>query len=210
VGGSIESLLLVSELTLSDLVRNRTISEEIAVTLGEAAARRASFLVVAIPRFAGKSTLMRAMLAHAPPGKPVRVVGEDGLGVERLARVARVGYLVVPEVSRFAAAPGYVWGAPVRAAFRAMADGTALATALHADGAAQALEVLVRLNRVPPEDVARLDLVIYLRSLGSDMARPTRRVVATVDEVLLRDGTLALRPVHRWNELVDAFEVVAG
>jgi type IV secretory pathway ATPase VirB11/archaellum biosynthesis ATPase len=199
----------MAELTLADLVRNRTLSEEIAGTLADAAAQRASFLVVALPRFAGKTTMMRAILAHAPPKAPLRILGDDGPDVERLANEARGGYLIVPEVSRFAVAPGYVWGAPVRAAFRAMAEGTALATALHADSADRALRVLTDLNRVPAEDVARLDLVIYLRSLGPDVARPTRRVVATVDEVVGRDGALELRPVHRWNELGDAFEAFA-
>jgi hypothetical protein len=197
------------ELALADLVHNGTMSTEVAATLGAAGAERRSFLVVALPRFAGKSTVMRAILAHAPRGTPLRVLGEDGDDVAALAGAARGGYLVVPEVSRFPVAPGYVWGAPVREAFHAIADGTSLATALHAASAEQSLEVLLRLNRVPAADVARLHLVVYIRSLGPDMREPLRRVIATVHAVDgASGGRVALRLLHRWDEANDRFETV--
>jgi len=191
-------------LGLADLAGNGTMSPEIAATLRRAALKRASYLVIALPRLAGKSTVGKAMLAVArASGAPVRELGEDGTDVAALARDARGGYLYVPEVSRFPVTEGYVWGPPVRAAFAEIANGTSLSTALHADSAEDAL-VILRRNRVAPDDLSRLDLIVHIRSLGDDWQHPTRRVVADVSEY---GG--ALRLLHRWDERRDRFENVA-
>lgn len=195
-------------LSLSDLVANRTMSDDVAVTLRRAARTRRSFLVVALPRLAGKSTVGKAMLAvAAEDGAPVRELGLDGTDVAALARGARGGYLYVPEVSQYPVTEGYVWGAPVRQAFAAIAAGTALSTALHADSADDAVEVL-RANRIRDDDLARLDLIVHLRSLG-DWREPTRRVVAGVHEMVGVTGSAELRMLHRWDEERDRFENVA-
>lgn len=57
----------MASLTIVGLVANRTLSPEMAATLAAAAEERRSLLFVAIPRMAGKSTLMRAVLRYAPP-----------------------------------------------------------------------------------------------------------------------------------------------
>ena len=191
-------------LGLADLVGNGTMSPQIAATLRRAAEKRANYLVIALPRLAGKSTVGKAMLEVARNGgAPVRELGEDGTDVAALAREARGGYLYVPEVSRHAVTEGYVWGAPVRAAFAEIAKGTSLSTALHADSAEDALEIL-RSNRIPADDLARLDLIVHIRSLGDDWQHPTRRVVADVNEY---GGELRL--LHRWDERRDRFDTVA-
>jgi type IV secretory pathway ATPase VirB11/archaellum biosynthesis ATPase len=192
------------ELTLDDLVANHTMSPAMAATLRRAVEAHRSYLVIALPRLAGKSTVGKAMLAVARQKKrPIRELGEHGTDVDALAREARGGYLYVPEVSRYPVTDGYVWGAPVRAAFAAIKDGTALSTALHADSAEDALRIL-RANRVPPDDLRRLDLIVHIRSLG-EWQNPTRRVVADVSELV--DGELRL--LHRWDEARDRFEEVA-
>lgn len=192
-------------LTLDDLARNGTMSADIAATLRATAEARRSYLVIALPRLAGKSTVGKAMLEIARQhGAPIRELGEDGTDVVALARDARGGYLYVPEVSEYPVTEGYVWGAPVRAAFAAIADGTSLSTALHADSADDALAVL-RANDVPEADLARLEVVVHLRSLG-DWRSPSRRVVAGVHETLLRDGVVTTRTLHRWDEARDRFD----
>ena len=103
----------MAELSLADLVRNRTMSAEIAATLERTAQQRRSFLVIALPRMAGKSTVGKAMLAVARRAKcPIRELGEDGTAVAVLAREARGGYLYVPEVSRYPVTAGYVQQPP--------------------------------------------------------------------------------------------------
>jgi type IV secretory pathway ATPase VirB11/archaellum biosynthesis ATPase len=192
------------ELTLADLVGNQTMSPAMATTLRRAVESHRSYLVIALPRLAGKSTVGKAMLAIARQKKwPIRELGADGTDVDALARDARGGYFYVPEVSRYPVTEGYVWGAPVRAAFAAIKDGTALSTALHADSAEGALRIL-RANRIPPDDLRHLDLIVHIRSLG-DWQEPTRRVVADVNELV--DGELHL--LHRWDERSDRFEEVA-
>lgn len=192
----------VADLSLADLVGNHTMSAEIAATLERTAREGRSFLVIALPRMAGKSTVGKAMLAVARrAGRPIRELGDDGTDVAALATAARGGYLYVPEVSRHPVTEGYVWGAPVRAAFAEIERGTSLSTALHADSAEDAIRVL-RANRVPQDDLARLELIVHLRSLGDDWQNPTRRVVADVHA----HGPGGLRLVHRWDERSDRFE----
>jgi len=192
-------------LTLDDLVTNGTMSRGIAATLTQIAKKRRNYLVIALPRMAGKSTVGKAMLEVAKKdGAVVRELGEDGTDVAALAREARGGYLYVPEVARSAVTAGYVWGPPVRAAFAAIKDGTSLSTALHADSPGDALAVLKQ-NEIPRADLERLDVIIYIRSLGDDWRNPTRRVIAGVYE--MRDGVPT--PLHIWNAIADKFEEVA-
>jgi Flp pilus assembly CpaF family ATPase len=197
-------------LTLDDLARNGTMSPAIASTLRKAVEAHRSYLVIALPRLAGKSTVGKAMLAIARKNKwPIRELGEDGTDVDALAAEAHDGYLYVPEVSRYPVTEGYVWGAPVRKAFAAIKDGTALSTALHADSAEDAITILRR-NRVPDEDLERLDLIVHIRSLGDEWQHPTRRVIADVNEMSsMRDGEAKLRLLHQWDEARDTFEDIA-
>ena len=192
-------------LGLDDLVANNTMSRGIAATLTQIAKKRRNYLVIALPRMAGKSTVGKAILDIAKKdGAVVRELGEDGTDVAALAKDARGGYLYVPEVSRYPVTAGYVWGAPVRAAFGVMKDGTSLSTALHADSPADALEILGQ-NKIADADLGRLDAIIHIRSLGKDWQNPTRRVIAGVFE--MRDGKPT--PLHIWDETADKFEEVA-
>ena len=194
-------------LRLDDLVANRTLSPEIAHVLRATVAARRSFLVMAVPRLAGKTTTMQAMLAESRG--PVLALGYDGDDVADLVTKARGGYLVVPEVAPGPYAPGYVWGAPVRRAFAGIARGTALATALHAPDPESAFAILCQENKVPDADAARLAIVVYMRALGPQTA-PTRRVVETVHEILgVTKGRPDARLLFRWHERGDRFEQVA-
>lgn len=194
---------------LEDLVANGTMSAEIASTLKATARGRHSFLVVAIPRLAGKSTVMAAMLAHRPKGAPLRTVGDDGIDIDALAAASVGGYLVVPEISEYPVTPGYIWGAPVRQVFSKIGKDVALAAALHAPGADEAIEIVCRGNGVPDDQAAEIAIVVYIRSLGRDWQRPTARRIATVHEIVtVRMGRPESRLLHRWDESADQFEMV--
>lgn len=187
--------------TLDDLVRNGTMPAEIAATLRAAAVARASFLIFAKPRLAGKTTVQLAMLDLVPAATPIRTIGVDSDDVDALAAEAEDGYLVIPEIARDSDMPGYIWGEPVQRAFAAR--GCSLAVVLHADSVDEALGI-IRENEVPDADLERLDLLVHLRSLGDDWQSPTRRVVAHVHE-----GGSAPRLLHRWDEAADRFETAA-
>ena len=105
--------------------------------------------------------------------------------------------------------PEYLWGAPVRQAFRALRRGFSLATALHADGLEAAFDVITRANEVPDQDAGRLELMVYIRSIG-DWRAPARRVVEAVYEVeQVVQGRPRARLLHRWLQSEDRFEQVA-
>jgi type IV secretory pathway ATPase VirB11/archaellum biosynthesis ATPase len=195
----------MASLGLDDLVANGTMSRGIAATLRRIGEGRRSYLVIALPRMAGKSTVGKAILDVAKKsGAVVRELGVDGTDVASLAREARGGYLYVPEVSRFPVTEGYVWGAPVRAAFAEIKDGTSLSTALHADSPQDALDIL-RQNRIADADLGRLEAIVHIRSLGEDWRNPTRRVIAGVFEM---QGGEPI-PLHIWDSVNDRFEEVA-
>jgi len=194
------------EIRLADQVANRTMSQEIADLLRDTARAHKSFIVVAVPRLAGKTTTMRAMLAEQR--RPVITLGDDGEDIGPLIARARDGYLVVPEITagRGDAPGGYVWGEPVRQAFAGIARGTALAATLHAPALAEAFAKVCGGCGVPDADAARISVVVYLRSLGA-WEQPTRRVVSTVHEIRgVSGGTPDARLLFRWDEAEDRFE----
>ncbi len=200
----------MAELDLVELVRNRTMSPEIAATLWATAEQRRSFLMVAIPRLAGKTTVMQAILQQVPEGTPVRTLLNHPEDVDALSSQTAEGYLVVPEVSE-APVPGYIWGDPVRRVFGLLKGGYSLATALHAPGLQAAFQVLTEGNAIPDEDVGQIQLMVYIRTLGEDWQNPTRRAIAEVHEI---EGVSGGRPIarllHRWDEESDSFEQVAA
>jgi hypothetical protein len=199
----------VAVLNLPALVANETMSAEMAATLQLTAELQRSFLVVAIPRWAGKSTVAAATLACAPASAPVRVLTEHPGDLDALSGSAAEGYLVVPEVSE-GPVPGYIWGDPVRRVFATLDRGYALATALHAPGLDEAFGVLCDGNGVPDEHASHIDLMVYLRSLGDDWRAPTRRVLAEMHEIeAVIDGRPRARLLHRWDEDADRFEQLA-
>lgn len=192
------------ELGLADLVRNRTMSAEIAATLAGAAAEQRSFLVFAIPRLAGKSTVLHAMLAHAGSDTPIRTVSGTAAEAARLRSGDGRGYLLIPEISE-APVPGYIRGEPVRRVFGLLGRGFALAAALHASGVEEAFEIVCERNGVPDEDASRIQLAVYIRSLGAWQA-PTRRVVEAVHEIHgVTGGKPRTRALHLWDEAADRF-----
>jgi len=194
-------------LTLADLVANHTMSADMAVTLAAAAEERRSLLFVAIPRMAGKTTVMRAALQYAPSATPFHVLSARSGRDLGIPETGDGGYLVVAEVSP-AGFADYLWGADTRRVFAALARGFSLATALHASGVEEAFEVITRQNGVPDDEAARLDLVVYIRSLGR-LSAPQRRVVAAIHEVnAVRSGRPQTILLHRWLEAEDQFEVV--
>jgi len=200
----------VPDPTLDDLIANGTMSKDIAATLRATAKGRHSYLVVAIPRFAGKTTVMRAMLAHAPKGTPINTVEDDGTDVPRVLAASKGGYIVVPEIARMMQ-HGYIWGSPVRKVFQGVGDGVSLATAIHAPGMEEAMAQITGDNRVPDEDAQKIELVVYIRSLGADVQHPDRRVVATVHEIeSVKGGKPKASLLHRWNEHSDRFENVSS
>ena len=192
---------------LADLVANRTLSPDMAALLAAAVGARRSILMVAIPRNAGKTTLMTAAFEERPEAVPLYLLGTrrgESLGIPEEG--APAGYLSMSEIAPHPVTDSYLWGVDVRRIFEAAhARGHAIATALHADGIDSAFEVIAE-NGVPDEHASLIDLVVYIRSIGPWQA-PERRAVETIHEVQhVRDGEVVARLTHRWDEATDRFE----
>lgn len=180
-------------------------SSDIADLLRATARARRSFIVMAVPRLAGKSTVMQAMLAERPKGAPLRTVAVDGEDLAELLAQSRNGYLCIPEISRYPAAPGYIWGPKVRRIFAGVGDGVSLAAALHAPDPEGAFASICDGCGVSDADAAKIEVIVYLRSLG-EWQEPTRRVVSTVHEITgVRGGKPSARLLFSWDEATDRF-----
>ena len=180
-------------------------SRDIADSLRQAARQKRSLIVVAVPRLAGKSTVLHAILAERPRSTPVKTLAEDGDVLEQLLKASAGGYLVIPEITQSAAMPGYIWGTAVRAIFKTAKEAVSLAATLHADGPEDAFAQICDGCRVPDADAAKITMAVALRSIGR-WEEPTRRVVASVHEIQgVKDGRPKLRLLHRWDERRDEF-----
>lgn len=192
-------------LTLANLIANRTLSPKMATTLAAAAEERHSILFVAIPRMAGKSTLMQAMLQHAPAGISFhRLSTAEGPDIG-IPASGDGGYLVVSEIST-APYADYLWGADTRHVFAAIGRGFSLATALHAGGVDEVFEVLTRDNGVPVEQAARINLLVTYAAEVRGHVPP-----ASWSPRLRRPRGIyprAARVLHRWSEQDDRSKMV--
>jgi hypothetical protein len=192
---------------LAALVRNRTLSPEAAAILWTAAAEERSFVVMAMPRLAGKTTMMRSALACAPPGTPLREFAGGRRQVEALLGSPPRGYLVVAEVSPDFM-PGYLWGEPARRAFELVGSGFALATTMHARGVDECFAILCRYNRVPDRLAAGVRVTVHIE-VFPPWWDPRRRVVDAIHEVEgVEGGRPRARLLHRWDAAADRFELV--
>ena len=192
--------------TILDLIANGTMSAEMAATLWATVDKRESFVVVAVPRLAGKSTVSNAVLALLPPEVPVHRLSGDEAEMDRLKEEATGGYLVVGEFSQ-APVPHYIWGAPVRRVFDTLTSGYSLNTALHAPGLHETFDVICQGNGVTSEQASTFGLMVYLRRFGEEPLF-WRRLMEIHEIDRVEEGRPIARLLHRWVEGDDRFETV--
>jgi hypothetical protein len=199
----------VAQISIAELVRNGTLSAEMAAVLWAAVDERRSFLTVAIPRFAGKTTTSNAVLAMRPPDVPVTPVAGERDMMQRLAEERRGGYLTVAEFAQ-APMPGYIWGEPVRRVFEAVhAGGYALQTALHAPGVDAAIQEVTHGNGVSDDHASVFKLVMYIERFGHSQDSFWRRVTDLYEVERVENGRPVGRSLFRWRESDDRFEQLA-
>jgi len=192
-------------ITLADMVDNGSLSNDGAELLAGIGASGRSFLVYALPRNAGKSTLVRAILAEAPPHiarRPFYGSKDEAVG---LAALEPDGYLVVAEIGHVAMR-GYLWQDEVRRLFDLVDRGYAVASSLHADSVEEVFTVLEH-NGVPERLASRVDFLVKVRALGPTNDPRTRRVVESVHRIE-RDPDERVRGdlLYRWDVDADRFE----
>jgi hypothetical protein len=180
-------------------------SRDIAEILRGIARDKRSFVVLAVPRLAGKSTVLRAILAERPASAPVLTLAEDGLEIDELVKKSAGGYLVIPEITQSGAMPGYIWGADVHRIFRTAKENVSLAATLHADGPEDAFAQICQGCGISDADASKIKFAVHLRSIGR-WEEPTRRVVQSVHAIEgVAAGKPKLKVLHRWDEEHDRF-----
>ena len=184
-------------ITILDLIRNNTLSAEVAAMLWSAVDERRSFLTVALPQGAGKTTTTEALLALRPPEVPLHRVDGRRDVMEQLQREQLGGYLVVAEFSR-APMPGYIWGEPVRRVFATLPSGYSLQAALHARSVEQAIQVVALGNEIDDEQASAIDFVIYIELFGTSWANLTRRVAEVYEVDRVENARPVGRTLFRW------------
>ena len=200
---------MAGEITVAELVRNGTMSAEIAATLWAAVDEQRSFLTVAIPRFAGKSTLSNALLALRKPDVPLHQVDGSPGQAQKLSREQLGGYLVVGEFSK-APVPGYIWGEPVRRVFETLEAGYSLQASLHAPGVEEAIRVVTEGNGVSDELASAFELVLYIERFGEDEQSFWRRLAEVYEVDRVTNGRPEGRTLFRWQADEDRFDKVAA
>lgn len=194
-------------LSIAALVANGTMDAAIAGTLWAAADEQLSFLTVAVPRGAGKTTVASSILALRRPDAALNFALGEPAELERLRREQRGGYLVIGEFSPWAM-PSYIWGESVRQVFETLRHGYSLQSSLHAPGVEPAVRVITREIGVSDEDASRLKLVVYIEVVRT--AGQARRRVSEVFEVdRVVNGLPAGRTLFRWQRDADQFEAVS-
>ena len=188
-------------LSIADLVANGTMDAKVAGTLWAAMAENLSFLTVAVPRNAGKTTVASAMLALRNPETPLHFLYGEPHEMARLQEQRAGGYVVIGELSPWSM-PSYIWGEPVRRVFQTLRHGYSLQTSLHAPGVGPALRVVTQENGVSDEDASHLKLVVYIEVVAPGVRRVAE--VFEIDEVAR--GTPIGRTLFRWSRERDQFE----
>ena len=196
------------ELSIAALVANGTMNADIAGTLWAAVDEQLSFLTVAVPRNAGKTTVGSAMLALRQPDTALHFALGEAEELERLAEARLGGYLVIGEFSP-AGMPSYIWDEAVRRVFETVRHGYSLQTSLHAPGVEPAIRVITGENQVSDADASLLKLVVYIEVSTTARGETIRRVSEVFELDHVRHGAPVGRTLFRWRPETDRFEKVA-
>jgi hypothetical protein len=191
-------------LSIADLVVNGTLDAEVAGTLWAAVDEQLSFLTVAMPRGAGKTTLASAILGLRRPHVPLHPVLAEPGELAELREAQHGGYIVVGELSPYGM-PSYIWGPPVRDVFDTLQHGYSLQTSLHATSVEEAMRVVTAENRVGDEAASHLKLVVYIEASRGRDGRPFRRVAEVFEVDRVVNGVPEGRTLHRWHAGDDRF-----
>jgi hypothetical protein len=182
-------------LSILDLVDSGTIDCKLAGLLWILMEGRASVLVAAGPSFAGKTTLLHALLDFLPPGlQRVSLKGdyEDFKFTENSP--PEKTYMIAEEISNHGFFEDYLWGYKAIRAFKLLSEGYALGATIHARNSQEVLYVLYKHLGIPLPELARLGIVVNLHAVNGRTYYddPIRRV-SSVDLILTTPEGLAIQ-----------------
>lgn len=150
------------KLSILDVVNSGVVDFKLAGLLWLLMEQRASVLVAAGPNFAGKSTVLQALLDFLPPWiqqVPLHGYAED-FKFSSYHKPDNT-YLVAEEISNHSYE--YLWGYQVVKAFELLDKGYALGSTIHARNVREVAYVLHGMLNVPLPMISRLGAVVTLQ-----------------------------------------------
>ncbi len=201
----------MAQLTLTDLIANGTMDGTVAATLSAIAEGRHSFLVAAVPRFAGKSTVTEAILGCRAPEVPRHDLSGDVEQMDSLRTGRLGGYVVVAEFAPHDRG-SYIWGARARKAIETTSAGYSIAASLHAGSMEEAVAEVWDGIEAGDRLTSTFRYIVYIERFGEgdgDGANTFWRRLATVHELDgVAEGVPQARLLHRWVPDGDRYERV--
>jgi hypothetical protein len=188
-------------MSIVEIMQSGTLPPRLAAAFWLGLERGASIILAAEPPGAGKTTIMTALLALAPPDMVAYFTRGWGETFELPPPSdAYPTYIMVNEMSDHL--PVYSWGPYVVRTFELLNDGYSLATTVHAETVEEVLEQLEVDNGVPRVHLANLTFVVPL-VIGHRDGERLRRVrdVGLIDES-------GIERIAMWDEKHDAFSVL--
>lgn len=196
------------EVTIADLVKNKTLSAEVAGLLWAAVDEQISFLTSALYRNAGKSTLAKALLSLRPQNVPLHYISDNPEITEKLLGVEKHGgYLVVEEFSPVDV-PGYLWGNEAKHVFKMLRNGYSLQASLHAESAEDAILQLTKEVGITDEEASQVQLIVFIEMFGTTASDAKRRVSEVYEVHRIEGGKPLGHLIYKWNRENDLLEMV--
>lgn len=179
-------------LTILDVVESNTVDFKLAGLLWLIMEHRASALVAAGPIWAGKTTLLHALLDFLPPGiKRVQLNGylEDFKFPDTY--IPDKTYLLSEEISNHQYE--YLWGHQVTRALEMIPRGYAFGSTTHARNIREVAYILHGILNVPINLIAGLGVVVTLQAMNGRTLydEPIRRVDTVSILSTAKDGLIA-------------------
>ena len=198
----------MKEITIAELIRNGTMSAEIAGLLWAGVNEKVSFLTAAVYRNAGKSTIAKAVLSLRPKNVSLHYASNNWQVTEKLLNVEKHGgYLVVDEFSDYDY-PGYLWGDEIKHVFKMLKNGYSLQASLHAESAEDAILELTQKNQISDDEASQIQLVIFIEMFGTSLSDAKRRVTQIYEVHRVEGGSPIGHLIFKWNIEDDSFELL--
>lgn len=193
-------------LSITQILRAGTMPPRIAAILSLAMERGAPMILAAEPPGAGKTTVLTALLAFAPPESSVyftRGWGETFALPPRAPGDAPT-YLLVNEISDHL--PVYSWGSYVQREFELAAEGYSLMSTMHSETVDGVIEQLTEECDVPVSNIGHVALIVPMY-VGASGGRRVRRVseVAVLEPL---GGSYDRHSIARWDAEADTYDML--
>ncbi len=198
----------MEKLNLLDLIANGTMDAEIAALLSAVGNEQRSLLVVALPRAAGKSTIVEATIDCRSLGVKRHDLSGEMLQMDQLMEVKEGGYVVVAEFAPHDRG-SYIWDNRARKALECSTAGYSLAASIHATSMEEAIALVCKEIAAGDHLTAVFQYVVYIERFGEgdpDGPNTFYRRIKSIHEIEdVVDGNPKSKTLFWWNQNEDNF-----